>query len=86
MSSYLFLFLFLFGIVDSALVDFAVDLPGFGVVVAERDGQRDAARILGVEGENVAGARRGGFERLLGERDFGTVIGSGLALTACRLP
>ena len=54
MSSYLLLFFYsLFGIVYGPLVDFAVNLPGFGVVVAERDGQRDAARILGVEGENV---------------------------------
>ena len=32
----------------------------------------------------MAGARRSGFERLLGEGDLRPLVGSGLALAACR--
>lgn len=71
MFSYLSLFLFLFGIVDGSLVDLAVERPGISVTVAECDGQRGAARVFGIVGDDVAGARRRGVERLGGESHFG---------------
>lgn len=71
MFSYLSLFLFLFGIVDGSLVDLAVERPGISVTVAECDGQRGAARVFCIVGDDVAGARRRGVERLGGESHFG---------------
>lgn len=84
MFSYLSLFLFLFGIVDGSLVDLAVERPGISVTVAECDGQRGAARVFCIVGDDVAGARRRGVERLGGESHFGAFPRARRALAACR--
>ena len=55
-----------------------------GVILAECDGQRGAARVFGIVGDDVAGARRRGVERLGGESHLGAFPRARRALAACR--
>lgn len=69
-------------------LDLAVERPGIGVILAECDGQRGAARVFGIVGDDVAGARRRGVERLGGESHLGGLppCPSGSDGVPCRSP